>query len=167
MLLDGFGESNIAAFDQRTGALRWKKNRMQFALNYSTPIVRRTKDGGEEIVAIGSGRVIGYDAKTGDERWSREMPNGSIISSPAFADDIVFTQTYSEEVLPSFDDLLKKSDKDGNGVLSRRRVWRGSNLAASLLHSAAWRGLAMALSTGKNGRKFGDGLGSQHSRPSV
>ena len=113
MLLDGFGESNIAAFDQRTGALRWKKNRMPFALNYSTPIVRRTKDGGEEIVAIGSGRVIGYDAKTGDELWSREMPNGSIISSPAVAEDIVFTQTYSQEVLPSFDDLLKKSDKDG------------------------------------------------------
>jgi hypothetical protein len=118
MLLDGFGESNIAAFDQRTGALRWKKNRVQFALNYSTPIVRTAKDGSEEIVAIGSGRVIGYDAKTGDERWSREMPNGSIISSPALADDVVFTQTFSEEVLPSFDDLLKKSDRDRNGVLS-------------------------------------------------
>ena len=118
MLLDGFGDSYIAAFDQRTGALRWKKNRMHFAVNYSTPFVRRTKDGSEEVVAIGSGRVVGYDAKTGDERWSREMPNGNIISSPAFADDIVFTQTYSAEVLPSFDDLLKKSDKDGNGVLS-------------------------------------------------
>jgi len=125
MLLDGFGESNIAAFDRRTGALRWKKDRLQFALNYSTPMVRRTKDGGEEIVAIGSGRVIGYDAKTGDERWSREMPNGSIISSPAFADDIVFTQTFSQEVLPSFDDLLKKSDKDGNGVLSGAEFGEG------------------------------------------
>ena len=125
MLLDGFGESSIAAFDQRTGALRWKKNRMQFALNYSTPIVRRAKDGSEEIIAIGSGRVIGYDAKTGDERWSREMPHGAIVSSPAFADDIVFTQTYSEEVLPSFDDLLKKSDKDGNGVLSDAEFGEG------------------------------------------
>ena len=125
MLLNGFGESHIAAFDKRTGALRWKKNRMQFALNYSTPIVRRTEDGSEEIVAIGSGRVIGYDAKTGDERWFREMPNGSIISSPAFAEDIVFTQTYSAEVLPSFNDLLKKSDKDGNGVLSGAEFGEG------------------------------------------
>jgi outer membrane protein assembly factor BamB len=125
MLLDGFGESNIAAFDQRTGALRWKKNRMPFALNYATPTVRRTKDGSEEIVAIGSGRVIGYDAKTGDERWSREMPHGSIIASPAFADDFVFTQTFSDEALPSFDDLLKKSDKDGNGVLSDAEFGEG------------------------------------------
>ena len=166
MLLDGFGESNIAAFDQRTGALRWKKNRMQFALNYSTPIVRRAKDGSEEIVAIGSGRVIGYDAKTGDERWSRDMPNGSIISSPAFADDVVFTQTYSAEVLPSFDDLLKKSDRTVTAFYPAPSSARES-LAASLLHSAAWRGLAMALSTGKNGRKFGDGLGSQPSPRSL
>ena len=125
MLLDGFGESSIAAFDQKTGALRWKKNRMPFSLNYSTPIVRRANDGLEEIVAIGSGRIISYDVKTGDERWSREMPNGSIISSHAFTDDMVFTQTYSDEGVPSFDDLLKKSDKDGNGVLSGAEFGEG------------------------------------------
>ena len=124
------------------------------------------QDGTEEIVAIGSGRVIGYDAKTGEERWSREMPNGSIISSHAFADDMVFTQTYSAEVVPSFDDLLKKSDKDGNGVLSGASS-ETESLAASSLHSAAWRGLAMVLSTAKNGRKCGGGLESQPSRPSV
>jgi outer membrane protein assembly factor BamB len=125
MLLDGFGESSIVAFDQKTGALSWKKNRLPFALNYSTPIVRSADDGVEEIVAIGSGRVIGYDAKTGDERWSHEMPHGSIISSHAFADDMVFTQTYAAEAVPSFDDLLKKSDKDGNGVLSGAEFGEG------------------------------------------
>lgn len=124
MLLDGFGESNISAFDQKTGALKWKQSRLPFSLNYSTPIVRKA-NGVEEIIVIGSGRVIRYDANAGQERWSTEMPNGSIISSPASDGNILFTQTYSAESVPSFDDLLTKSDKNGDGVLSAGEFGEG------------------------------------------
>ncbi|MDX1981018.1 MAG: PQQ-binding-like beta-propeller repeat protein [Bryobacteraceae bacterium] len=124
VLLDGFGESNISAFDQKTGALKWKRSRLPFSLNYSTPIVRRA-NGVEEIITIGSGRVIRYDAKSGQERWSTEMPNGSIISSPASDGNILFTQTHSAESVPSFDDLLTKSDRNGDGVLSAGEFGEG------------------------------------------
>lgn len=33
MVLDGFGASDIAAFDQKTGVERWRTGRAPFALN--------------------------------------------------------------------------------------------------------------------------------------
>jgi len=70
--------------------------------------------------------MIGYDLKSGDEKWSvTGMPSGC-CPSPVVADDRLFFAGSSsgagEEgggAMPTFDALLKDLDKDKDGAISR------------------------------------------------
>jgi len=122
MVLDGFGESYMAAFDAKSGQERWRTGRAPFALNYSTPVVR-----GEEVIVIGPGKVAGYELKTGRERWAGKLPVASYVASPAVGDKMAFTLSYSVEQSPSFDDQLKNLDKNGDGKLGADEFGTGDN----------------------------------------
>ena len=127
LLLDGFGESNIAAFDQRTGKQVWKADREPFALNYSTPVVRRAPDGKDEILAAGPRQIVAYDSESGRVRWSAGIPGGSIVASPVLGSDLAFTLTNSLEAVPSFDEQLKNLDTNRDGQLSSNEFGPGEN----------------------------------------
>ncbi len=70
--------------------------------------------------------MIGYDLKTGKEKWSvAGMPSGC-CSSPVTANGILYFAGWSpggpddkENQMPSFDGLLKQLDTDKDGALSR------------------------------------------------
>ncbi|MGH9315138.1 MAG: PQQ-binding-like beta-propeller repeat protein, partial [Vicinamibacterales bacterium] len=66
--VDTDGEDFLLALDKRTGKTLWQTPRPNAERAWPTPVLWRTPDG-DEIVVSGSGRVIGYDAKTGRERW--------------------------------------------------------------------------------------------------
>ena len=73
----------IVALDLATGKLKWQKKR-QSPVSYSTPVVWDTS-GGKQIVAAGHGRMVGYDLKTGAEKWYvAGMPSG-VCASPVAA----------------------------------------------------------------------------------
>ncbi len=81
---------------------------------------------GKQIVVAGYGRMIGYDLQSGDERWSvAGMPSAS-CASPVTADGTLFFAGWSpgdvadpEFKFPTFDELLKQGDTDGDGAISK------------------------------------------------
>src|SRR4051812_14134885 len=68
LVRDQMQDSWIYAVDVKTGKPRWEQKRLSPA-SYSTPIVWDTPDG-KELVVAGHARLIGYDLKSGKERWT-------------------------------------------------------------------------------------------------
>ncbi len=126
LVRDEIKNPRIIAIDVATGSFKWEKKR-QSICSYCTPIVWETPEG-KQIVAAGHGRMVAYDVQTGDEKWSLAgMPSGC-TSSPIAADGTLFFAGGSpggnddpdpKNKMPSFDDMLKLMDKDGDGAISR------------------------------------------------
>ena len=120
-------DSKIIALDAATGSRKWEQKRLSPA-SYSTPIVWDTR-AGKQIVAAGHAQMIGYDLKNGAQKWFLNgMPSGCCVS-PVTADGTLFFAggdsggpDDKEMQIPSFDDMLKKLDKDGDGALSREEA---------------------------------------------
>jgi outer membrane protein assembly factor BamB len=80
----------------------------------------------KQVVVAGHGRMIGYDLKTGQEKWFvAGMPTGP-CASPVVAGGTLFFAGWSpggpddkENQMPSFDALLKEADTDKDGALSK------------------------------------------------
>jgi outer membrane protein assembly factor BamB len=115
----------ILALDAATGSLKWEKKR-QSPVSFCTPVVWDTP-AGKQVVAAGHAQMVGYDLKTGAEKWSLAgMPSGC-CSSPVTAEGTLFFAGWSpggpddvkENQMPSFDALLKDLDKNKDGALSR------------------------------------------------
>lgn len=118
--------AKIIALDAATGKLRWERKRQSLA-SYCTPVVWETS-GGKQLVAPGHGRMIAYDLKTGDEKWSiTGMPAGC-CASPVTADGLLFFAGYfpggADEPYqaPSFDALLAKADTNADEVISKEEA---------------------------------------------
>lgn len=127
LVRDARKDAKILALDAATGARIWDKKR-QSPVSYCTPVLWDTPTG-KQVVAAGHGRMIGYDLKSGAENWSvAGMPTGC-CSSPVTADGTLFFAGWSpggpddkEHQMPSFDTMLKKLDKNKDGVLSREEA---------------------------------------------
>jgi outer membrane protein assembly factor BamB len=118
--------SKIIALDAATGKPKWQKSRLSPA-SYSTPVVWDTP-AGKQVVVAGHARLIAYDLTTGAEKWSvAGIPSGN-CSSPVVAEGSLFFAGHSpggpedEFKMPTFDELLKKLDKDKDGAISRDEV---------------------------------------------
>jgi outer membrane protein assembly factor BamB len=124
LVRDEMKGSKILALDAATGSRKWEQKRASLA-SWCTPIVWDTPTG-KQVAAAGHVRMIGYDLKSGDEKWSVVgMPSGC-CSSPVIADGKLFFAGSSsgagEEggaAMPTFDSLLKDLDKDKDGAISR------------------------------------------------
>jgi outer membrane protein assembly factor BamB len=81
VLCDNDQESYLAAFDKRTGEPSWRVVRSTGERHsaWSTPFLWRTP-GRTDLVAPGSGMVVGYDPETGAERW--RLSEYSIVATP-------------------------------------------------------------------------------------
>ena len=127
LVRDEITNPRIVAFDAVTGSPRWEKKR-QSKVSYCTPVVWATPNG-KQVVAAGHGRMIGYDLKTGAEKWFMPgMPSGP-CASPVVADDRLFFAGWSPGgpddtsfQLPKFDAVLKQADAEKEGVLSREKA---------------------------------------------
>lgn len=117
--------ARIVAVDAVTGKLKWEKKR-QSLVSYSTPVVWETP-AGKQVAAAGHGRMIGYDLATGEEKWTvLGIPPGC-CASPVTANGLLYFAGSSpghdpDFKMPSFDDLLKKLDKNKDGILSREEA---------------------------------------------
>ena len=119
--------SRILALNAADGKLKWQKTR-QSMVSYCTPVVWDTSEG-KQVVVAGLGRMIGYDLKTGEEKWYVVgMPAGP-CASPLVADGTLFYAGWSpggpddkERQMPSFNALLKQSDADKDGALSKDEI---------------------------------------------
>jgi outer membrane protein assembly factor BamB len=113
----------IIALDAATGKPKWQKGRLSPA-SFSTPVVWDTP-AGKQVVVAGHARLIAYDLTTGTEKWSVTGIPSATCASPVVAEGMLFFAGYSpggpddEFKMPTFDEFLKKFDKDKDGAISR------------------------------------------------
>ena len=114
--------SKVFASDARTGSLAWEKSRDGFPTGYGSPAVWDAR-GGKELVVPGGFRMVGYDPKTGAERWSVSGLSAIGCTTPTVAEDgtLVYAAWSpggsSDRPALSFDDILKQGDANGDGVV--------------------------------------------------
>lgn len=127
LVRDEMSDAKIIALDAESGDLLWEKPRKS-AASYCSPVVWDTPQG-KQVAAAGHGRMVGYDIKSGTEKWFVVgLPSGC-CPSPVTAEGKLFFAGWSpggpddkEFQMPPFDGLLAHMDKDENGSLSREEV---------------------------------------------
>ena len=77
------GLAGVVALDAATGQLKWEKKRQSICA-FATPVVWDTP-GGKQVAAAGYGRMIGYDLKSGEEKWSVAGMPSECCASPVTA----------------------------------------------------------------------------------
>jgi outer membrane protein assembly factor BamB len=121
---DEMKDAKIIAVDAATGSLKWEKKRRSMA-SYATPIVWDTP-AGKQVAAGGHAQMVGYDLKSGEEKWTvAGIPSG-VCSSPVAADGVLYFAGWAPggaddpgNQMPKFDDILKMADADKDGTISR------------------------------------------------
>ncbi|MGI8982009.1 MAG: PQQ-binding-like beta-propeller repeat protein [Pirellulaceae bacterium] len=124
LVRDEFKNSKILALDVVSGKPLWEQKRQSVSSN-CTPILWDTP-AGKQVVAAGHARMVGYDLKSGAEKWFVSgLPSGC-CPSPVVADGTLFFAGWSpggpddkENQMPAFDVILMGKDKDKDGRLAR------------------------------------------------
>jgi len=156
-------DSKILALDASTGSLKWEQKRLSPA-SYCTPVVWDTA-AGKQIAAAGHARMIGYDLKSGAEKWFLNGMPSACTPSPVTADGTLYFAgggssgpEDKEMQMPSFDSMLKDLDTDKDGALSRdeaEKAFQGffdnqdSNKDGKITRDE-WDALIKFMSEGKN-----------------
>jgi outer membrane protein assembly factor BamB len=121
--------SRIVALSLADGSLRWQKPR-QCTRSFCTPVIWETPKG-KHVVAAGEGQLIGYDLESGEEKWLVNGTAAKPCPSPVVADGTLFFASWSAEgkgsVVP-FDDLLKQTDTNKDGVVSKAEFQKITDL---------------------------------------
>ena len=82
-------QSKILALNKFTGEPVWETHRPFHRSGWSTPTIW-THEEGVELVVLGNGRLRGYDAATGVEKWYVNGFSRETISRPITGDGFVF-----------------------------------------------------------------------------
>lgn len=123
------GDSYLLAVDKQTGKPAWKAQRALFRGSWTTPLLW-PHDGTQELVVLGSGRVVAYDPADGSQRWSVAGFPPQVIGSPVLGDGLLFAargglgdpgESFVNEI-PKWDVLLKEYDKNNDGKLAPDEV---------------------------------------------
>lgn len=122
MIQDHDNGSFLATFDKRTGEELWRVERPDFRRNYSTPVLWNV-EGEMQIVVAGTARITAYSLQTGDPLWTFGGICRTVSTTPVIGDDgqlyVAAAGGGAAPAQPSFEELLKRADKNGNGLLER------------------------------------------------
>ncbi len=121
-------QSKVICLEKATGKLVWETPRPFVRSGWSTPAIV-PHAGGDELVVLGSGRVCGYDAETGEEKWfvtgfSREtiaLPvsgNGHVYVSASMLGGVADDQPDPEPYWKA----LEPFDTDRDGKIARAEM---------------------------------------------
>ena len=120
---DEIKNPRIIAVDANTGKPAWETKRRSVS-SYCTPVAWDTPSG-KQIAAAGHAQMVGYDLKSGEEKWSLSgLPSGC-CSSPVVAGGTLFFAGWSpggpdsEFQMPEFDVILKSGDTDKDSKISK------------------------------------------------
>src|SRR5262249_9360010 len=97
---------------------------------FCTPVVWETPQG-KDVVAAGTAQLIGYDLQSGEEKWIVNGTAAKPCPSPVVAGDTLFFACWSAEgkgSIGSFDDLLKQTDTNKDGVVSKAEFQKITDL---------------------------------------
>jgi outer membrane protein assembly factor BamB len=123
-------EPSLMAVERRTGKVAWTtpfKLASAFGPDsggYATPVIWRHK-GVEEAVILSQTHVSAFALKDGKERWSLPVAC-TAATTPTVGDGVLYVALHylgqdpgESDPLPTFEELLKKADKDGDGLISK------------------------------------------------
>ena len=124
----------LVAFDRETGDVRWRVPRDGFTRSYSTPILVE-QNNQRSLVVAGSLQLTGYDVRTGDTQWWVRGLSRIVDPTPVVANGRIFiaTQTAGGDAtnrisMESFEDALKKHDKNNDEHLGKNELPQGAVL---------------------------------------
>lgn len=89
LLSDHTTASYLLALDTRTGKEKWRADRGQGKISYSTPLVVPGANG-PEVIVNSSERVDAYNARTGEHLWHTGTTNRFPVPSPLFHDGVIY-----------------------------------------------------------------------------
>ncbi len=115
------GKSSLLALDAGTGQTLWETPRPEFFGSYGTPIFWK-RGAALDVVLTGTFRVVGYDLKDGQERWSaRGLEAFCVCPTPVIGDGQLYAMSYSFAggKMPSFTEVAADKDKNGDRKISR------------------------------------------------
>lgn len=113
------GRSVCAAFNKRTGAKVWERERPN-AMGWSNPVVLRIGDK-DQLIFNGSNHVVAYDPLTGEELWKHAGTSIESIPIISAAEGLLFSASGRNG--PIF--ALRPGTMPGN--LQPELVWRNEN----------------------------------------
>jgi len=118
------GRSFLAAFAPATGRELWRTSRAQFMSGYTTPM-RWQREGRDEVVIVGSLRVVGYNLADGKERWTIGGTEAvSVCPTPVLGDGqlYVMSRSMGGSKMPPWALFAPGVDKDADGKISREEI---------------------------------------------
>ena len=106
----------LVAVDAQTGKERWKTPRKDMLAGYAVPVICKG-----DIVVAGSGKMKGYDAATGTEKWTCNTLLRTIMVTPVVHDDIIYiaVQSYGDSTRTLKHALLEWLDTNQDKILAR------------------------------------------------
>ena len=113
----------LLAVDKHTGDLRWKTERPEMLGGYAVPVIC-TAGGRTDVVVAGSGKMKGYDPRTGAELWSCNSLLRTVMTTPVVKDDHVYitVQSYGDTDRVLKYALLQWKDTNQDGKLEKTEV---------------------------------------------
>jgi outer membrane protein assembly factor BamB len=136
LLRDVEQDGRLLCLDLTTGARIWEAKRPGYKTSWGSPCLWDTP-AGKQVVVAGGGRLMGYDLKTGSVVWTVFGLPTYPCTSPVVADDQLVYAAWSfgsdpefANMIPSFDDILKKAGEEGLGYLTKAG-WEKAKLEGS------------------------------------
>jgi outer membrane protein assembly factor BamB len=86
---DHYGASYVIAIDRKTGVNRWKSDRPEAWLSWSSPQLTPVGDR-FELLLCGSEKMDGYDPLTGERRWTVRGLVRECVPTPVLGSGLVF-----------------------------------------------------------------------------
>lgn len=123
-LHDSAEGSYLEAIEPSSGTTLWRVDRAGFGAGWSTPGLWRNGER-TELLVYGVWWLTAYELESGEERWSVPGLSDEPIVTPVAGEGLVVLTSYnmktSPEVvgLPSFEELLRELDADGDGGIDR------------------------------------------------
>jgi outer membrane protein assembly factor BamB len=117
LVLDQMVGSNISAFDQRNGELRWRTPREELE-GWATPLLYQPSGAAPVVLTVSRGQLGAHRATDGKRLWSRTKVAPSVVASPILDRDTLYTFGYGYEEMAPFSEKLRQFDKNQDGRLS-------------------------------------------------
>jgi outer membrane protein assembly factor BamB len=113
----------VVAFDKVTGEQRWRTERPEMLAGYAVPVICKA-NGREDLVIAGSGKMKGYDPKTGKELWQCNTLLRTIMTTPIVDGENIYMtcQSYGDTDRVLKFALLQWKDTDQDGRLDKKEI---------------------------------------------
>ena len=114
---DHQGDSFVVALDKATGRERWRSDRDEIT-SWSSPLIVQHR-GKAQVVIAATGRVRGYDLKTGRLLWQCGGLSRNVVASPVAAGGYVYVaNSYDAQVMMAIRLEVAKGDITGTDAVA-------------------------------------------------